>query len=169
VAEEGELVDVGAGEDVGAIVVGAAVVSAGVAGVLEADVGVEAVGLVAGVGLVLVAERLGEGVGGVELEIGEAVDEAGLKGVVVGSSDGDAGGDGSEAWIRPVIVGVGLGGPGNGGVGAVQAGIIEPLRRGEGLGLLLEALQAAELAVVALVAKLRSTELEKMCSAVSPA
>ncbi len=58
VLEDERLIDVGGDEDVGAVVAGASVVSAGVARVLEADVGVESIGQVSLGGLVLIAEGL---------------------------------------------------------------------------------------------------------------
>ena len=55
VAEEGQFIHVRSGEDVGAIVARPPVIGAGVARILEADVGIEPVGKVSLGGLILVA------------------------------------------------------------------------------------------------------------------
>jgi len=125
VAEERQLIDVSGDENIGAIVAGTAVVQLWIARILESDVGVEGVSYASRVGLVLVTEGLGPGVSSVELQIGKAVDKAGLEGVVVCSADGYSTVDRGVTLIGPVVVDIDLSGARDGRVGSVDAWIVE--------------------------------------------
>lgn len=134
VAEERKLVDVSTGEDVGAVVVGQAVIRFGVIGLRKSSGRIVSG---TGPGGVLITERFRPGISEVELEIMQPIDESGLEGIVVCEPLRNAGVDGAVALIRTVVVVVGLtrvrvisGVRSNSIVSGVQAGIevVRPIR-----------------------------------------
>ena len=89
------------------IIAGTAVISLGIVRVLESDIGVEAVGDTSCIGLVLVAQSFGPCISGIELQVGKAINKAGLQRMIVRRADRDAGVDGRIPRIRTVVVDVG--------------------------------------------------------------
>src|SRR5579875_60101 len=118
VPEEGQLVHVRRGEDVRAVIAGASVIGRWVTWVLESDVGVEAVSQIALRCLTQIAERLGEGIRGIKLQIGQAVYETRLQTVVVALPDGNSAGNTAVTHVRTVVVLVDRSG--------INAGIVLP-------------------------------------------